>query len=106
MKLVSKIILIVAFSCGLLAYNLRFWLWENAFYHLIALEFVLLYIIIWNEAKSKWWKVISWIMAWTCIDSFVDEFIDPTKFSVNEYIGFLIIVIFGFLYERLFRVLR
>lgn len=101
MKLSSKILLIVAFSCGIIAYNLRFWLWEDAFYHFIALEFVLLYFLIWNEVESRIWSVVARTMALVCLDSLIDElFFDPTRISLNEYIGFVLIIIITIFYEK------
>lgn len=97
MRLSSKIILILAFMCGLAAYNLRFWLWEDAFYHLIAVEFVLLYGLIWSELKGTW-RLISQVFFLACINSLVDElFFDPGKISVNEWAGFVLIIITTFL---------
>lgn len=100
MKLSSKIMIGCAFGAGLMAYNLRFWLWEGAFYHFVALEFFLLYLVIWNEANGRW-KVISGAMSLVCLDSLIDElFFDPTIFSLNEYIGFILIILITIFYEK------
>lgn len=88
-----RIGIVIAFLCGIAAYNLRFFLWEDAFYHLISLEFVLLYWIIWKNATGVW-RYITQAMLLTCLNSLADEiFFDPTYVGLNEYIGFILIIV-------------
>lgn len=102
MKRLGPILLVCGFICGVAAYSLRFWLWVDAFYHLIALEFVFLYGVIWLYATGKW-KLVCQIFLLTCLNSLLDElFFDPTEITLNEYIGFGIIIITTLLYAKKF----
>lgn len=97
MKL-SPFIPVVAFICGLAAYNLRFWLWPGAFYHLIAVEFVLLYGLIWVYSTGTW-RFVYQVFVLACLNSLIDEiFFDPTEIQINEYIGFIVIILITLIY--------
>lgn len=98
MKKYYPFILVVAFLCGLSAYNLRFWLWKDAFYHLIAVEFVLLYGLIWLYATGVW-RFICQVFLLACVNSLIDElFFDPSAIMINEYIGFGVIILITMFY--------
>lgn len=103
MRNISKLLLMAAFSLGFAAYNFRDYLWDYSYYHLTALEFVVLYFIIFLETKPGWWRVTAKSMCVICIVSFFDEFKLPESFRIQEYIGGLVIVLISIVHEALRR---
>ncbi len=65
-------------------------LWNHAYYHLMAGAHVLLWIFIWRETKGH---KIAQIGFWFSLNSLVDElFFDATKIGINEYIFAIVVV--------------
>lgn len=98
MKKSLKILALVAFIIGLCAYNLWPLLGSKVFYTLIAVEFCVLYFIIWQTVTGKYWRLTMQAIFITCLSSLIDEiFFDPSKIGINEYVGFVVIVLTTFL---------
>lgn len=98
MKNESKIIFLVT-SIGFLLSNL---LWTHIkeltgvgiYYQAQAFAFLGYTFIIYNESKGVF-KSICKAIVLTCLGTVVDElFFDPTKFELNEFLAFGIIVVF------------
>lgn len=109
MKIQTKIALVSAFGCGLIAYNLWPFLGGQVFYKFTALEFVLLYYAAASWLPMGIWKRIVFVFFLCATNSLLDElFFDPKAIDLNEYIGFAIIILTSFFLtnERFFRILQ
>jgi hypothetical protein len=89
----SKIWLILGFFSAVFAYSFYGNLWDGAWYDLTALSFFCYTRVIYNESRGKW-SLYAFIIHLTTVSALLDEwFFDPTKIEINEYIGFIIMVI-------------
>jgi uncharacterized membrane protein len=89
----SKIWFIVGFICAFLAYTVHPCLWHGAFYHLISFAFVGYTRALYLQTKGDW-SLAVFVVWLTCINSFLDEmFFDPKEMQLNEYLGFLVIIL-------------
>lgn len=109
----EKIILKITFVIAFFVYSFWEYIKENfgfrLFYPGIALCFVGYTYVIYSLFKrlSKFEKKlnkiisVSYIIFLSTINNFIDElFFDPTKIELNEYIGFIIIILITFYNER------
>lgn len=94
MKLESKIWLTLGFLASFFAYSLfsnEYWSW--LWFDLTAFSFISYTRVIYLQSHGDW-SLMAFIVWLTTINSFIDEILfDPTKIGLNEYIGFVTIVL-------------
>ena len=100
-----KISLLLGFITAFFTYSLWFkvkeWLGVQIFYQGIALAFVCytyaIHVLLTRNTLIKnrrFWCLVSNVIYLTALNSLVDELLfDPTKFSINEYVGFILIIL-------------
>lgn len=101
-KKVSKISYVVGFVSSLMGYSFREFLWNDSFYHLMALSFVCYTFALWNEAKNNVWKKITFIGLTACANNLTDELTGTAcQFNFSEYLSFFIVAIYTFWGDRI-----
>jgi hypothetical protein len=74
-------------------------LWDDAWYHLTAFSFVCYLRVIYLMSHGVL-SVIVFIAWLTSINALLDElFFDPSAIELNEYIGFIIMILIVFKYK-------
>jgi hypothetical protein len=100
-KKLSKCTLVGGFISAFVGYSCWDILWYNAYYHLITVSFCLYTYTIYNECSDNLWKIISYCVFITTLDSLHDELTGKgCVFDYSEYISFIIITIFIFFINR------
>jgi hypothetical protein len=86
MRLQVKILIVFYCISILSAHSLFPFLWDGAFYHLIALAFVFLTRIVWLLLSGSW-GLVALVMHVTACNNLIDElFFDPLLMDWNEYL--------------------
>jgi len=89
----TTILLSIGFLCAFIGYSFHSLLWDGAFYHLTSLAFVLFLLRIYLKSTGKD-SLLAFVVLATSVNSFIDEiFFNPKLIELNEYIGFLLIII-------------
>lgn len=88
------ILLIIGFIFAFSGYSFYPFLWsDDSFFHLITLAFISYIWGLYFSLKGKA-SLVAFIALMTAINSFIDELLfDPQIIELNEYIGFVIIII-------------
>ena len=90
----GRIMFLMGFLFALGAWNYKL-LWEDAFYHLIALSFVCFIMETWVTETSKVWLIIRGFVMITALNNLKDELIgEGYVFKIGEYVAFTFIAIF------------
>jgi hypothetical protein len=94
----SKIIFTLGFFSALLAYSWK-GLSIQCFDCIIAFVFVCYTRVIYLQSHGIW-SLMAFIVWLTTVSSLLDElFFDPTKFDINEYIGFALTIIVTYIFK-------
>lgn len=90
----GRILFIMGFLFALGAWNHKY-LWDYAFYHLVALSFVSFIMETWIRETSKIWLVIRGFVMITALNNLKDELIgEGDLYKIGEYVAFTFIAIF------------
>lgn len=104
MSLSDKLWHTMGFSSTFLAYGFFPFLWDNAFYHLIAFAFVCLNVVIYKIVKGQW-KLVALVMLVTSINNLLDElFFNPKIIDYNEYLTLIITIIIVYIQRKKWKV--
>jgi hypothetical protein len=72
----------------------------SIYYKLIAITISCYTYVIYGLVKGKW-SIVALVIFLTALNSLVDElFFNPTIISINEYIGFSIIILLAYLFRN------
>lgn len=94
-KTFEKILLLSSISVMVLGYNLKSFLWKNAFYHCMAAGVLLSYLMIKILCENRKDLInIADVCFFLAVSNFLDElFFNPTAFGINEYLVAVTIII-------------
>lgn len=96
----SKIAYITGFISLFVGYSFWKYLWDGAFYQLMAFGLLCYAFSFYNEAKNKTWEIITYIGLFACINNFTDELSGlACTFNWSEYLSIIFAIIF-LVYKR------
>lgn len=89
----AKIWFVLGFISAVAGYSFWSHLWDNAFYQLVSFAFMCYTRALYLQTKGDW-SIAVFVVWLTCLNSFLDEiFFNPKEMELNEYLGFLVIVL-------------